>query len=152
MLNKFEWVFLPMYRVLVAVDEDMERANQVAETVVDLPGHDDLAAVILNVFEEFEVTDEGGRVDSESLYDEKSIPESVESVRKSLETEGIETIDRREHGEPAETILHVAEETDANAIVMSARKRSPTGKVLFGSVTQSVLLSANRPVIVTSMG
>lgn len=141
-----------MYRVLLAIDTNQERMDQAVKTVMDLQGHEKISVTALNVFEEFDATDEGGRVDSESLYDESNIPESVELARERLENTDIETTVRREHGKPAETILRVASEIDANAIVMTGRKRSPTGKVLFGSVTQSVLLSAECPVIVTTTG
>ncbi len=143
---------MAMYRILLAIDTNQERIDQAVETVTDLPGHEKISVTILNVFEEFDAVDEGGRVNSESLYDESNIPESVEFARKRLEGTDIEATVRREHGEPAETILRVASEVDANAIVMTGRKRSPAGKVLFGSVTQSVLLSADCPVIVTTTG
>jgi nucleotide-binding universal stress UspA family protein len=50
-------------------------------------------------------------------------------------------------GEPAQAILNYAEEQDAEYVVVGSRKRSPTGKALFGSVTQSVLLNADRPIV-----
>lgn len=52
-------------------------------------------------------------------------------------------------GNPAEEIVRYAREHDAEYIVVSGRKRSPVGKVLFGSVTQSVLLSAPCTVVST---
>lgn len=54
-------------------------------------------------------------------------------------------------GEPAVDIKSVAGEIDARFVVIGGRKRSPTGKALFGSETQSILLNADRP-IVTVMG
>ncbi|SFS89849.1 universal stress protein [Halostagnicola kamekurae] len=50
-------------------------------------------------------------------------------------------------GDPAEEILDRAAAVDARYIVIGGRPRSPVGKALFGSVTQSVLLDADRPVV-----
>lgn len=139
-----------MYRVLLPVDEDVQRARLAAETVTDRPGADELAVVVLNVFESFEVSDgEWESVDSEDVWDEEAYPASVDAAVEHLEDAGVSVTRRREHGDPAEEILAVAEEVGADAIVMSGRRRSPAGKVLFGSVTQSVLLDADRPVTVS---
>lgn len=138
-----------MYRVLLAIDADQDRAERAVETVLDLPGQDELSVVVLNVFEEFETADEGGQVSSAELYEEESVPDSVDYARERLEAADVETTVRHEHGEPAETIIRVADDVDANTIVTSGRRRSPTGKVLFGSTTQSVLLSSDRPVLVS---
>ena len=138
-----------MYRVLVPVGESESRARQAAEIVVDLTSAgDDVEAVILNVFEEFEVPGEGESINSEDLYDETEFPASVGVAEERLRSAGVPVSKRREHGDPTEEILAVAREIDADNIAMSGRKRSPTGKVLFGSVTQSVMLEADRPVTV----
>jgi len=47
-----------------------------------------------------------------------------------------------------EAILETAEEIGAERIVMAGHRRTPVGKVLFGSVTQSVLLHSDVPVTV----
>ena len=52
-------------------------------------------------------------------------------------------------GEPSERIIEYAKEHDASYVVVSGRKRSPVGKVLFGSVTQAILLNGDRPVLAT---
>jgi nucleotide-binding universal stress UspA family protein len=138
-----------MYRVLVPVGESEARARQAAEIVVDLTSAgDDVEAVVLNVFEEFEVPGEGESIDSKDLYDETEFPASVAVAEERLQSAGVSVSKRREHGDPTEEILAVAREIDAHDIAMSGRKRSPTGKVLFGSVTQSVMLEADRPVTV----
>lgn len=136
-----------MYRILLPVDIDETRTERIASAVVDVFGdRDDVAVTILNVFEEFEVTDESDMVRSADLYDETSFPDSVDTATEILSAADFEVEKRREHGEPAERIIAVADEIDADIIAMGGRKRRPSGKVLFGSVLQSVLLSTDRPV------
>ena len=138
-----------MYRVLLPVGGDVDHALAAADSVASLPNAgSDVEAVILNVYEGFEVSGEGGRVDSEEVWNEENYPESVDDVADRLTEAGVATSRRREHGDPAETIIEVAEELDVDNITMSGRRRSPTGKMLFGSTTQSVLLAADRPVTV----
>jgi nucleotide-binding universal stress UspA family protein len=50
-------------------------------------------------------------------------------------------------GEPATEIVRHAAETDTTYLVVGGRKRSPTGKAIFGSTTQSILLNAESPVL-----
>ncbi|WP_144903848.1 universal stress protein [Halobellus captivus] len=52
-------------------------------------------------------------------------------------------------GDPASTIVDYVEEEGARYLVIGARKRSPTGKALFGSAAQSMLLNAPCPVVTT---
>ena len=139
-----------MYHVLLAIDADEGRTDRALRTVLELPGQEEEVSVtVLYVLEEFSATDEGGQIDSKSIYDESSIPETVEDAQNRLTDAGIETDVRHEHGDVSSTILNVAEELDVDCIAMSGRKQSPTGKVLFGSVTQSVLLASNRPVLIS---
>jgi nucleotide-binding universal stress UspA family protein len=51
-------------------------------------------------------------------------------------------------GDAANVILDYARDVDASYVVVGSRKRSPTGKAIFGSVTQSTLLDSDRPVLV----
>lgn len=50
-------------------------------------------------------------------------------------------------GDPAEEVLKYASGENASYIIIGGRKRSKVGKVLFGSVTQSILLSTESPVL-----
>ena len=138
-----------MYCVLLPVGGDAEHALAAADAVASLPNAAaDVEAVILNVYEGFEASGEGGRVDSEDVWNEENYPESVDVVEDRLTEAGVSASRRREHGDPADTIVDVAEAIDADNITMGGRQQSPTGKMLFGSTTQSVLIGADRPVTV----
>lgn len=52
-------------------------------------------------------------------------------------------------GNPADEVVKYADDQDARYIVIGGRKRSPTGKALFGSVTQSIILNADCPTMIT---
>lgn len=49
--------------------------------------------------------------------------------------------------EPSEDLVAVAEETDADLIVIGLRRRSPVGKLILGSNAQRILLDAACPVL-----
>jgi nucleotide-binding universal stress UspA family protein len=48
----------------------------------------------------------------------------------------------------AEKILELTDKVGAQVLVIGARRRSPVGKALLGSVAQTLILQANVPVIV----
>ena len=49
--------------------------------------------------------------------------------------------------DPAEDLIAVAEEVDADLIVIGLRRRTPVGKLIMGSNAQSILLDAACPVL-----
>lgn len=143
-----------MYRVLVAVDDDEERAVAQAETLLSLPSAaGEVSAVLLHAYEEIDLpADEGGAVYVEevnrSLDDLRDPPETVDLVADRLADAGVDHERREAVGDPAEAVLTAAADVDADAILLGSRKRTPVGKAVFGSVSQNVILGADRPVIV----
>ncbi|WP_135830306.1 universal stress protein [Halorussus halobius] len=142
-----------MYRVLAAVDESDQRLATQLDALGALPGRDDLSVTVLHVHEEIEVAaDEAGAAMIESINEDiddlQGVPDTVSRAVAHLDDLGIESTVTTVRGDPAAAILEVAEEVAADAILVSARQRSPVGKAVFGSVTQSVVLDADRPVLV----
>lgn len=143
-----------MYRVLVPVDENDERAEKQINTIETLPAVDEeIEAHLLYVYEEIDTpADEGGSmyIDdiNESLDDLRDMPETVDRVREAFEARGIDPSVHELVGDPADAILSTATELEVDAIMMSVRDRSPIGKVVFGSVSQKVILGSEVPVIV----
>lgn len=76
--------------------------------------------------------------------------ESLSGVRRQLADSGLEheVLQYTTSGrDAAEELVHLAEERGASTIVLGLRRRTVTGKFLFGSTAQRVLLDADVPVI-----
>ena len=73
----------------------------------------------------------------------------LDDVRVRVEEAGVNVDVRRpETGLGAsEDLLNVAEEVDADLVVIGLRRRTPVGKLILGSNAQRVLLDAHCPVL-----
>ena len=122
-----------MSELLLAIDDSTERAVAQARAVADLPVDH---ATLLHVFV-------GENPNGASVHQVAS----VRRARERLEEAGIEVELAESSGDPAEAIVETARERDVDLVVVAGRRRSPTGKAVLGSVSQSVLLTADRPVL-----
>jgi nucleotide-binding universal stress UspA family protein len=139
-------------RILLPIDKNEARATAAAAAITGLPNASETVKVtILNVSPEVDVRDDA-IINSEEWYDETDYPDSVTAAETMLQDAGIPVQKRRRHADPATAILEEVDEIDADWIIMSGRKQSPVGKVLFGSVTQSVLLDSDIPVTFVPSG
>lgn len=80
----------------------------------------------------------------EGVLDRKNL---IQNLAVTLADAGIEYEIRGDVGDPAEGIVAMAEEVDADFVVVGGRKRSSTRRALFGSVSREVLESVRCPVI-----
>ncbi|NEU56655.1 universal stress protein [Halorussus sp. MSC15.2] len=127
-----------MYHVVIAVDEESDRARRQARAVADLPSAaDEVRATLLHVF-----TENPGGASATQVG-------SVRRAEEMLDEAGVEVEVAERSGEPAATVLDFAQSEDADCICVGGRSRSPAGKAIFGSVSQSVILQSDRPVIVS---
>ncbi|WP_135822167.1 universal stress protein [Halostella litorea] len=108
---------------------------------------------LVHVIEETEYT---RRVEKESSTRETDSG-SIEATAAAEATAGLdEVIGDHEVvgrvGNPSKSVVGYADEVDARYLVLGGRSRSPAGKALFGSVTQSILLNTERPVVTVTGG
>lgn len=88
----------------------------------------------------------GGPEDPTSVIEDRV---ALEQLEARLRREGIEVVvrDFARGKDPAEDITDTAEQEKAALIVIGLRRRSPVGKLLLGSNAQTILLSADCPVL-----
>jgi len=75
--------------------------------------------------------------------------EARDNLRHELEASGVDFEIRQpvRGRNAAEEVLAVAEEVDAELLVIGLRRRSPVGKFVMGSTAQMILLDAPCPVL-----
>lgn len=124
-----------MTDILLAVDDDEARARASAERVAELDWGDEVTVTVLYVFTD---NTEGATV---------SQIRSAREARDVLENAGFEVVLAEASGNPARRIVAYAEEEGMDLICLAGRSRTPAGKAVFGSVSQSVMLDSEIPVL-----
>ncbi len=74
----------------------------------------------------------------------RSAEAELQRITDELSGEGVDVEVRQlvRGNEPAEDLIAVANETDADLIVIGLRRRTPVGKLILGSNAQRILLDA----------
>jgi nucleotide-binding universal stress UspA family protein len=88
----------------------------------------------------------GASLDPETAV---SLDKEMEEVHRALHDSGVEHEVRQlvRGNEPSGDLVSVAQEVEADFIVIGLRRRSPVGKLILGSNAQQVLLEAPCPVM-----
>ncbi|MFB6091664.1 MAG: universal stress protein [Haloquadratum sp.] len=139
--------------ILLAVGADeSDRIERLTTETIDVAGPTGATVVIGHVF-----TREGYDSALEDLDFDRDASEvspddvagrhaSVRDIVRRLDDAGIESEVRGEVGDRGDAIVRLAEQTGADRVLVGGRRRSPTGKAVFGSVAQEVMLNAPCPV------
>ncbi|WP_101296977.1 universal stress protein [Halegenticoccus soli] len=135
--------------ILAAVDGD-EKPDHVVAVGQDLADAYGDELVVLHVLpqDEFERREDRRRTEPYTIEDGQNDAESIARAVVDATTDrrgGVET--RGRVGEVVTELLDEADRLDARYVVIGGRKRTPVGKAIFGSTTQSVLLNADVPVV-----
>lgn len=141
--------------ILAAINET-ENAKRVAAVGYDLAAAHDDTLVAVHVIPDAEAESHIEQMQQIAGFEDFSITRERESAARfarGLVEEAVPEADpdrvdaRGRIGEPAEAILSTAEDLDPRYVVLGGRRRSPVGKALFGSTTQTVLLEVACPAV-----
>lgn len=130
-----------------------EQDEDVIETAQDLATAFGENVVVVHVMSDNEFTSR--RENRSDYYQDDAVADAAEYAQEraeaALDIDDLRTVTGIETdgtvGDPATLLLEKGTEHDARYIVIGGRKRTPVGKVIFGSVTQSILLDSNVPVV-----
>jgi len=141
--------------ILAAVGE-AENSNRILEVADELAQAFDEPLVVVHVIPEEEAEEHLKKLREIPEYRDMGLTEErdraieyaatvIENALGDVRDDRVSVVGRV--GKPDEEILAAARNADARYIVVGGRKRSPVGKAVFGSTTQSILLSSDRPVM-----
>ena len=141
--------------ILLAVGQgDEHRLDELGRTVVDIAGPADATVALGHLFtqDEYETARSNLDFDTDSEVTPAVIARRYATIRDLSDAVEEAGVEYTTHGRTADSdgigegIVGLAEEVGADLVVIGGRRRSPTGKAVFGSTAQEVLLNAPCPV------
>jgi nucleotide-binding universal stress UspA family protein len=141
-------------RVLVPLDGS-ERAETILPLIQQMAGPLDAELILLRVVEPISTAEaiaSAGIVSPDSFaLRELEAKQYLDGVERRLSKKGLRAHTRVAFGEPPEVILTVAKETGADLIAIATRARTALGRLVFGSVAETVLRASPVPVLMIRM-
>jgi nucleotide-binding universal stress UspA family protein len=142
--------------VLLAVGQsDEDRIDPLGATAVDIAGPAGATVALAHVFtrEEYEQTQSKLDFDPSSEVTPDVVAKRYVTIRELGDTMSAADVEFTWHGRlsddeasQGEIVVALAEELDADLVIVGGRKRSPAGKAVFGSTAQEIMLESPCPV------
>ena len=141
--------------VVVAVgSSDGDRLEEVVSTATDLAGSAGATVRLVHVFErdEYDRIRKQLDIDPDAEHSADEIARRHVTIRRLGDAMDAAGIEYSWHGrigdadEQGSEVVAAADELGADLLVVGGRNRSPTGKAVFGSTAQEVMLNASCPV------
>ena len=135
------------YRIVIGTDGSADAQDAVSKAA-DLAARLSAEVVLVHAFDPLDHLEDldGGRDLSE--VEAATTRRLEEEWGAPLAARGVATETRVAHGNPAEVLCDLAEEIDADLIVVGARGLGRLESLLLGSTSSRVVNSSSRPVLV----
>jgi nucleotide-binding universal stress UspA family protein len=141
-----------MYKTILVPLDGSKRAERILPYVEELAERCEAAVVFLTVSEPpaFPAGPPGGHVDIYQQEVEQAHNEAeayLRALHGEFREKGVKARSRVVHGPVVKSILHAAEEADADLIALASHGRTGLSQVFYGSVAAGVLHQADRPLL-----
>lgn len=142
-----------MYERILLPTDGSVASEQAESHAIDLAASNDAVLHVLYVVDEDVVTAYSG----DEFVDEAEGPkhgleahgeDTLSNLHSRATEAGVEVIEAKLYGHPAETIVRYANDQDVDLIILGTQRRPHEYRALLGSVTDRVLRLTSRPAVV----
>lgn len=133
--------------VLIAVEDNRERMEPVIKHATEIVDALSARVTLFHVYrpDEFESLLEARNLDSADPSEFAMDNAAMGEAARMLKDADIEFSVAAATGEPSEQIIAYVEANEIDHVFVGGRDRSPAGKAILGSVSQSVILNCDVP-------